>query len=92
MKYKCPTCKNLDELKLEEKVFSNGTKHISASCSNCGRWIKFIGYDNNPKMYFGKHKGKTLEEIKNEDKEYLEWILIQAWTKRRLKEQIKNIL
>ena len=92
MNYNCPNCKSFQELKLEEKIFANETKHISASCSKCGRWIKYVGYENNPKMYFGKHKDKTLEEIKAEDKEYLEWLLIQNWVKRRLKKQIKNIL
>lgn len=40
-------------------------------------------------MLFGKHKGKQISEIGQDDKEYLEWLYEQDWVKDNLKEAIE---
>lgn len=41
---------------------------------------------------YGKHAGKTLGEIANEDKNYLMWMVSQETTKQSLKEAISKLL
>ena len=41
---------------------------------------------------YGKHSGKTLKEIANEDKNYLMWMVSQENTKQSLKEAISKLL
>ncbi len=60
----CYKCKKEIEPQVEEKVFSNGTKHLSASCPDCGQWIKYLPQEIEPEEYvipFGKNKGKILK-------------------------------
>ena len=41
---------------------------------------------------YGKHSGKTLKEIADEDKNYLMWMVSQETTKQSLKEAISKLL
>ena len=41
---------------------------------------------------YGKHNGKTLKEIADEDKNYLMWMVSQEGTKQSLKEAISKLL
>ena len=41
---------------------------------------------------YGKHNGKTLKEIADEDKNYLMWLVSQESTKQSLKEAISKLL
>jgi len=56
----CLNCKT-DSL----PVLSRNGPHIMATCSECGRYIKFLAQkkDGDFVMPFGKHKGKKLEDI-----------------------------
>lgn len=44
------------------------------------------------KMRFGKHKDKSLYDIYEEDKEYLQWLSRQEWVDRGLKVKINQML
>ena len=70
----CKNCEEEVEPLLESKTFSNGTVHIGASCPHCYRFIKWLPQTEakDVVLYFGKYKGKKLNEI---PKEYLEWLL-----------------
>lgn len=48
--------------------------------------------ENSPEMYFGKYKGKTLRQIAEIDKRYLEWMVKEDWVKKRLRENIVHVL
>lgn len=69
----CKYC-NHDEFYFEEKIFSNGTKHIAQICRQCNTHQKYVA-QNNPLevMPFGKYKGQKFSEIM--DKGYLRWLL-----------------
>jgi hypothetical protein len=56
-------------------VKQNGP-HITAYCNGCGAYIKNLPQQQEPKFYFGKYKGKLIKEV--EDKNYLEWALINV--------------
>lgn len=47
---------------------------------------------NNIILSFGKFKGKTLQEIKEVEKSYLEWLLRSDWTNYKLHINIEKIL
>lgn len=63
-------CKHI-ELVETLQIFKNGTEHIRLECLDCGKFIKYKPrlFDDY-KLWFGKHKGKTLKEI---PKDYLLW-------------------
>ena len=71
-------CKYCGETKTKEETLINkiGNPYIKQSCARCGKYIKFLQNDFDPRdfiMPFGKHRGRMLSEIKDEDIEYLEW-------------------
>jgi len=37
----CPACGDVVEGWLEWRTFGNGTRHISVTCTDCGRWIRW---------------------------------------------------
>ena len=37
---------------------------------------------------FGKHKGKTLELIWQEDPKYIQWLMLEPWIDQKLKNYI----
>lgn len=47
---------------------------------------------NNTVLTFGKFKGKTLQEIKEVEKSYLEWLLKSDWINYKLHINIEKIL
>ena len=47
---------------------------------------------NNIKITFGKHKGRTLEEIYKEDKQYFMWLKNNEKTDEKLKRACEDIL
>ena len=69
----CKNCNN-DEFYFDEKIFSNGTKHIAQVCRQCDTFQKYVP-QNNPLeiMPFGKYKGQRIDAIM--DKTYLTWLL-----------------
>ena len=48
--------------------------------------------DVNLKLNFGKHKGRTLEEIYNEDNQYFMWLKNNDKTEERLKKACESII
>ena len=90
---KCPKCKRENEPTTKEVIFKNGTKHIEARCSLCGAYIKYLSHTTPEKtlLYFGKYKGKTLEEVATEDPDYLHWLYGET-AKKNLKEKIDYVL
>jgi len=69
----CSYCKS-EEIRTERISLANGGHHIKASCTPCGRFIKFLPHDL-PRFYFGKHKGKNVTEVASNDPSYLDWCL-----------------
>jgi len=43
-------------------------------------------------LLFGKYRGKTLDEIKQFDQKYLEWLIKQSFCREDLKEAINKVL
>jgi len=92
-KINCKNCLS-DEVLFREQVFENGTRHLRAECKSCGKFIQYveqeISYEEAAsfKMPFGKHQGKTIEQIGLQDPDYLAWaavILKPGNVKRRIK-------
>jgi hypothetical protein len=44
------------------------------------------------KLHFGKHKGKTLREVFNEDKSYINWLLNNERTDKNIKQACELIV
>ena len=89
---KCYQCKKeFEEYKTEEKIFTNGTKHISASCPLCGHWIKFLSQGGEDLLYFGKYEGEKISEVAKKDKQYLIWLKDNI-AKQGLKKKIEKYL
>jgi endogenous inhibitor of DNA gyrase (YacG/DUF329 family) len=42
---KCPGCVRVVEGWLEWRTFGNGTRHISVTCSDCGKWLRWAPQD-----------------------------------------------
>jgi hypothetical protein len=80
------------EVNIKEVVFKNGTTHLERRCSKC---YKYLGYQPQERedytLFFGKHKGKTIKEIAEVDKEYLEWLSKQTWLKDKYKIAIDKV-
>ena len=71
----CKYCQTEVEAVTEEKIFANKTKHISASCPLCKRWLKYLPQEeNNDVLYFGKYEGKRMSEVVLTDPDYLHWL------------------
>jgi len=83
----CKYCEKEIEPVTEEKVFSNGTKHISASCPLCKKWLKYLPQGGEAVLYFGKYKGQRISEVAKIDPEYLHW-LYGATDKDKIRKQI----
>lgn len=43
-------------------------------------------------LRFGKYKGKSIDELKNEDGRYLIWLSCQDWVNPELKHQIEEVM
>lgn len=70
-----PCC---NEKKIETpQTFSNGTVHIKLTCSTCGKHHGYKPQTKGPDrvLEFGKHKGKTLKYVYDNDKTYLVWLM-----------------
>ncbi len=91
----CVRCDiDLDELeaKIERHYLSNGGVHLTAYCSHCGKFIKNIPHSKPEVLHFGKHKGKPLAVIANEDESYLRWLSNQDNVRESLKSAILEVL
>jgi len=66
--------------------FKNGITQIGVYDKN-DKWIKWKAQDE-PKIYFGIHKGKYLDELPNE---YVEWLLEQPWIRNNLRNKLLNL-
>ena len=79
LKQPCPKCKSADGNNYSEVTQKNGSRHIAAHCKSCNA---FRSYAPQPIKFeasltfimpFGKHKGKTLNDIYDTDKDYFIW-------------------
>lgn len=76
----CYKCKGT-AMDIVEATHSSGSKQFKGECLGChektgalpyARDAESLGFNQ---IFFGKHKGKTLHAIKEEDPEYLSWCL-----------------
>ncbi len=91
--FKCPQCGlegDIENVVSEKIPLPDGKYHLKISCQSCGRFIKFQSHEK-PTLYFGKHRGKTIEDVARIDRRYLVWLSEQE-LKGRLLEQIKLVL
>jgi len=88
----CKYCDEDIEPVYKEVIFKNATKHVEASCPECGRYIQYISQGAEDILHFGKYKGKTIGDISLEDKPYLEWLLKQPNLKNNLMNKIKKYI
>lgn len=65
--------------------------HLKASCPICKKYIKFISQGLPPMLYFGKYKGKTIQEVASLDVSYLKWLYGET-KNAKLKEKIGNVI
>ena len=72
---KCPNCESMKN-GFEKVKFKNGTDHIQRSCLDCGIKINWASQGKPlDKFVFGKHKGKTFDEVWKEAPDYIRWCL-----------------
>ncbi len=85
----CP--KNCGEV---EPTLVPAGPHMKAVCSKCGAYIKFVSVTpkDEIKIHFGRYKGRLMSDIAKEDSEYLRWVYEQAWSNKKLKEDIDFFL
>lgn len=82
-------CNNCD--KEVEPILESAGKHIKASCSECKRYIKFVSQGLPATLYFGKYKGKLIEEVARIDLDYLHWLYGES-KDEKLKDKIDAVL
>ena len=82
---KCKSC-GFDQFTVSEQTFKNGTKHLRASCAQCGAYLCYVPQADDSKkdpgefkMHFGKHKGKTLKEL---PESYIHWLAGECQEKK----------
>jgi len=95
----CDKC-NSDTFHIVPKKFANGTIHKEARCAKCQTYLQYvksvepIGQTKNDEelgFKFGKHAGKTLGQVFDQDKDYLTWAA-QNWKNEWFKKQIITFL
>lgn len=83
----CQHCGSTNNYRTELK-----SGHLVAHCNSCQKFIKNIPHQE-PKMYFGKYKGRLIKDIP--DLGYLEWVISKNLAKGNIKQaiikQIENI-
>jgi uncharacterized protein (DUF3820 family) len=92
MELTCKICGCVDEPIIEDRIFSNNTKHIEAKCKSCGRHIQYLPQDipiDQVIMPFGKYEGEKLVDI---DRKYLNYLVEKNMVKGNLKKQILEVL
>lgn len=91
---KCGLFVDETDCKIEHLPLPSGGFHLKCSCPDCGSYIKFLPHSE-PKLYFGKYKGKTIKEIAKEDKEYLKWLLTtdkgDTELGKNIRQELKNL-
>ena len=78
----CKNCGGVNDYRIEKKA-----NNQCAFCNGCEAFIKNIPYAPNTIIYFGKYKGKDINELT--DVPYMEWMYQNV---DRLKEHQKQAL
>lgn len=80
----CKYCNSLNLIK-EEQIF-DGKKRVRVECGECGKFQEWEAYidDVDFEMPFGKHSGKKLTQIVEQDRDYA------LWASKKLGNNIKN--
>jgi len=85
----CHSC-HTTEISKKYIPLANGGYHIKATCTSCGRFIRFLAHDS-PRLHFGKHRGETVVEVASKDLSYLQWCLREGVVKNaRLKSAVEE--
>lgn len=72
----CKKCGS-EAFRTEQKIFKNGTEHIARYCLKCESFIDYAAKEIPPGMFvmpYGRHKGKPLSWIVQNDRDYAEWL------------------
>ncbi len=81
----------------KERIFKDGSKHTEGYCNICKKKIgivKNMEYPDNDNfiMPFGKYLGKSITEIVDIDKNYVNWILDIPDFDKNIKTRFKEAL
>ena len=85
----CPDCQT-NKFNTQRISLPNGGQHIRATCSICGRFIKFLPHTPLG-FHFGKHRGESVPEVAAKDPSYLKWCLLENVLKGRLRDAVKAV-
>jgi uncharacterized protein (DUF3820 family) len=83
----CGTIQDELSADVRKEYLSNGGYHLIAYCCECQKFIKNLPHSTPQVLHFGKHKGKSIAEIANEDESYLRWLSGQD-----IKESLKSAI
>ena len=82
------------DIKTTMQMYSNGINHKKALCPNCGirqpralPQTQFVEV-----LYFGKYKGRRIDDIAKEDPGYLQWTLENMDLSGRMRMSIETAL
>jgi len=72
-------CKRCDSVafRTENKTFKNGTEHIARFCLCCGAFMDYAAKEFPDGMFvmpFGRHRGKSLDWILENERDYAVWL------------------
>lgn len=73
----CRKCGSV-AFKTRQHIHKNGTEHIRRECAECNAYIDNAAQEFPPGMFvmpFGKHQGKSLDWIVENDRAYVDWFM-----------------
>ena len=78
---------------IEEIPLKGGGSHLKCSCPGCGLYVKFLPHATGGNIfYFGKYKGKTVEEVHKIDPKYLTWLLTEKIGGKKIESAIRKTI
>ena len=69
---RCFHCQFIAPPKISHQDFKDGSRHLRATCSSCGAWIKWLPWDE-LKFYVGKYTGQSIRSVCRNDPDYAIW-------------------
>lgn len=84
----CQHCGSINDYRTIMKSNQN-----TAWCNGCDNFIKNIPQGKPPMLYFGKHKGRLIASMTDQEEvNYLKWVLDQSWCSNLYRKQISEHL
>jgi len=80
-----------EDVNLKPMIFESGATRVQARCGDCDSFDNLSLGSKHFTMPFGKHAGKTIEEIYLSDPNYFSWAL-DNFTNNKIKDKINSCL